>query len=71
MAGQSTKVLKAVRPQRRIDGGARDRPMAQPPLARPGVVARAKPPIVMTPVPHQAFQEVFLGLPDALQADRP
>ena len=60
------EVLEPVRRQRRVDGRAGDRPMACP-----GVAARAKPAIVMTPVQHQAIQEVFLGRPDALQADRP
>jgi hypothetical protein len=63
------EILAPVRRQRRVDGGAGDRPVAEP--ACPGVAARAKAPIVMTPVRHQAIQEVFLGRPDALQADRP
>ena len=63
------EVLEPVWRQRRVDGSACDRPMAEP--ACPGVAARAKPAIVMTPVQHQAIQEVFLGRPDALQADRP
>jgi hypothetical protein len=63
------EILETIRRQRRVDGRAGDRPMAEP--ACPGVAARAKPAIVMTPVQHQAIQEVFLGRPDALQADRP
>jgi hypothetical protein len=63
------EILEPIRRQRRVDRGAGDRPMAEP--ACPGVAARAKPTIVMTPVRHQAIQEVFLGRPDGLQADRP
>jgi hypothetical protein len=68
-AGAHPRQKSLVWRQRRVDRGAGDRPMAEP--ACPGVAARAKPTIVMTPVRHQAIQEVFLGRPDALQADRP
>jgi hypothetical protein len=44
------KVLKPIRRQRRVDGRADDRPMAEP--ACPGVAAVSEPPIVMTPVRH-------------------
>jgi hypothetical protein len=63
------EILEPIRRQRCVDGGAGDLPMTEP--ACPGVAARAKPPIVMTPGRHQAIQEVFLGRPDGRQADRP
>jgi hypothetical protein len=64
-APSTAKILEPVRRQCRVDGRARDRPMAEPSLDRPGVVA-----LVGQRVAAGVAQHVGMGLDLKLGASR-